>query len=104
MALRNGTMIGALNSAVKGISVLQREVTPLKISLSAERSMIFVVVPSFSAIFWARMGFFHGDLSIVEGYWVDLVALSFCPVGDCGGVWSTAENYYTFLFSFSVFT
>jgi hypothetical protein len=55
MALRKGTMIGALNSAVKGISVLQSEVTPLKISLRAERSMILVFVPSFSAIFWAAL-------------------------------------------------
>ncbi len=53
MAFRKGTMMGALNSEVRGMSVLQSEVTPLKISLSAERSMIFVVVPSFSEIFWA---------------------------------------------------
>jgi hypothetical protein len=46
-------MIGALNSDVSGISVLQREVTPLKISLRADRSMIFVVAPRFSAIFFA---------------------------------------------------
>ena len=101
MALRKGTMIGALNSEVKGMSVLQSEVTSLKISLRAERSMIFVVVPSFSAIFWAACCFFYGDLSVVEGYGVDLVALLFCPVRDCGGVWSTAENNYSiFLFSF----
>ncbi len=96
MALRNGTMMGALNSAVKGMSVLQSEVTSLKISFRAERSMIFVVVPSFSAIFCAACGFFYGDLSIVESYGVDLVALRFCPVRDGGGVWSAAENNYAF--------
>ena len=96
-------MIGALNSEVKGMSVLQSEVTPLKISLSAERSMIFVVVPSFSAIFLCGFCFFDGDLSVVEGYGVDLVSLLFCPVGYCGGVWSTAKNDYAFFFCFIIF-
>lgn len=74
MALRNGTMMGWLNSVVNGILVLQSEVTLLKISLSAEMSMLFVVVPSFSAFFW-HIRFFHCDLSVVEGYGVDIVAL-----------------------------
>jgi hypothetical protein len=39
---------------------------------------------------------FKGDLSIVEGNWENLVALIFCPVGNSGGVWSTAKNDNTF--------
>lgn len=46
-------MIGALNSFVNGISRFTSDVVPLKMSLSAERSRIFVVVPRVSAIFWA---------------------------------------------------
>ena len=53
MALRKGTMMGLLNSAVRGMSRLTSEVAPLKMSLRFERSMIFVVVLSFAAICWA---------------------------------------------------
>ena len=55
MALRKGTIIGVLNSAVKGMSRLTREVVLLNMSLRAERSIILVVVPSFWAIFWAAL-------------------------------------------------
>jgi len=49
-------------------------------------------------------GFFDGDLSVFEGYGVNLVALLFCPVGNCGGVWSAAENDYCFLCLFHSFS
>jgi hypothetical protein len=46
-------MIGALNSAVNGISLFISDVVTPKMSFSAERSIILVVVLSFCAIFWA---------------------------------------------------
>ena len=53
MAFRNGTMIGALNSDVKGISRLTSDVAPAKMSLRFDRSIIFVLVFRFWAIFCA---------------------------------------------------
>ena len=53
MALGKGTIIGVLNSAVSGMSRLTRDVAVLKMSLSAERSIILVDVSSVWAIFWA---------------------------------------------------
>ncbi len=103
MAFLKGTMMGWLNSDVKGILVLQSEVTSPKTSFRAERSTIFVLVPSLSAIFWAALGFFYGDLTIVEGYRIQFIALFFCPVRNYGGIWSTAKNNYAFFFVFHLF-
>ena len=55
MAFRKGTIIGVLNSVVSGMSGLTREVVLLKMSLRAERSIIFVDVSSVWAIFWAAL-------------------------------------------------
>ena len=63
MALRKGTIIGVLNSAVSGMFRLTRDVAVLKMSLSAERSIILVDVSSLWAIFCAA--------------WVSLMAI--CP-------------------------
>ncbi len=45
MAFLKGTIIGALNSSVRGMSRLTREVAPPNMFLRAERFMIFVCVP-----------------------------------------------------------
>jgi len=59
----------ALNAAVSGMSRLTSEVELLKMSFSAERSMILGLAPSASAIFCAALGFFDGDLPILESDW-----------------------------------
>jgi len=53
MAFRKGTIIGVLNSAVSGMFGFTRDVALLKMSLRAERLIIFVDVLSVWAIFWA---------------------------------------------------